>query len=100
MKKVILYNPQSSAGRKPILPLALLAVGAVLDEKYEYCIVDGNLEADPVLMLSELIKNSERDCVLAMTVMPGPQLSQAIPLCRELKSRYPELIIIWGGYFP
>lgn len=100
MKKVILYNPQSSAGRKPILPLALLAVGAVLDEKFEYCIVDGNLEADPVLMLSELIQNSERDCVLAMTVMPGPQLSQAIPLCRELKSRYPELIIIWGGYFP
>ena len=26
---IILFNPQSSAGRKPILPFSLLAVGAV-----------------------------------------------------------------------
>ena len=32
--------------------------------------------------------------------MPGPQLQQAVPLCRELKQRHPQLTIIWGGYFP
>jgi len=34
-----------------------------------------------------------------MTVMPGPQLTEAVPICRELKRRFPELVIIWGGYF-
>jgi anaerobic magnesium-protoporphyrin IX monomethyl ester cyclase len=100
MKKVILYNPQSSAGSKPVLPLALLAVGAVLEGRYEYCIVDGNIETDPIMRLGGLIENSGSDCILAMTVMPGPQLSQAVPLCRELRMRYPNLIIVWGGYFP
>jgi hypothetical protein len=28
---ILFYNPQSSAGRKPILPLSLLAIGAVLE---------------------------------------------------------------------
>jgi radical SAM superfamily enzyme YgiQ (UPF0313 family) len=32
--------------------------------------------------------------------MPGPQLEQAIPLCRQLKQRHPQLTIVWGGYFP
>src|SRR5260370_39792623 len=38
--------------------------------------------------------------VLAMTVMPGPQLGQAVPFARELKRRHPELIMVWGGDFP
>ena len=33
-------------------------------------------------------------------VVPQPQLADAAPLCRELKARHPELIVIWGGYFP
>jgi radical SAM superfamily enzyme YgiQ (UPF0313 family) len=32
--------------------------------------------------------------------MPGPKLKQAVPLCRTLKARHPELVIVWGGYFP
>ena len=43
----------------------------------------------------------ERDvAVLAVTVMPGPQLAQAVPLCRDLKQRHPGLFVVWGGYFP
>jgi anaerobic magnesium-protoporphyrin IX monomethyl ester cyclase len=38
--------------------------------------------------------------VLGVTVMPGPQLSQAVPLCQELRRRHPQLTIVWGGYFP
>lgn len=38
--------------------------------------------------------------MLAVTVMPGPQLQQAVPLCRELKRRHAHLLVVWGGYFP
>lgn len=99
--KVIFYNPQSSAGRKPILPFSVLAVGAVLEGHYDYAIVDGNLEADPLAALTAHITNAAADRIIfACTVMPGPQLQQAVPLCRELKQRHPPLIIVWGGYFP
>jgi anaerobic magnesium-protoporphyrin IX monomethyl ester cyclase len=98
--KVILYNPQSNKSRKAILPFSLLAVGAVLDHKYDYEIVDGNLELNPTARLDVLIRENLPRCILAVTVMPGPQLEQAVPLCRQLKSRYPNLIIVWGGYFP
>ena len=97
---IILYNPQSSANKKPVLPFALLAVGAVLEGKYEYTLVDGNLEDNPLAKLEQLAREQSSPCVLGMTVMPGPQLSQAMPLCRELKRRNPDLIIVWGGYFP
>jgi pyruvate-formate lyase-activating enzyme len=97
---IVFYNPQSSAGRKPILPMSLLAVGAVLEGRYEYVIVDGNLEDDPLAVLDGRIQQSGPQPILALTVMPGPQLQQAVPLCRELKRRHPHLTIVWGGYFP
>jgi radical SAM superfamily enzyme YgiQ (UPF0313 family) len=100
MPKVILYNPQSSANRKPILPMSLLAVGAVLEGKHEYRIVDGNLEPQPLERLDSLLRSEAAGAVLALTVMPGPQLEQAVALCRELRRRHPGLVIVWGGYFP
>lgn len=99
---LILYNPQSSANRKPILPCSLLAVGAVLEGKHEYQIVDGNLEDDPLARLDAIIRSQGGDeqVVLGFTVMPGPQLQQSTPLAREIKRRHPQAIIVWGGYFP
>lgn len=101
---IILYNPQSSANRKPILPFSLLALGAVLEGRYRYEIVDGNLEPDPLTRLDQLVTSaagqSDGPVVLGTTVMPGPQLQQAFPLCRELKRRHPRLVTVWGGYFP
>jgi anaerobic magnesium-protoporphyrin IX monomethyl ester cyclase len=43
---LILYNPVSTAPGKTVLPMSLLALGAVLEEKYPYEIIDGNLLAD------------------------------------------------------
>jgi radical SAM superfamily enzyme YgiQ (UPF0313 family) len=97
--KVVLYNPQSSAGRKRILPMSLLAIGALLEDRHDYVIVDGNRERDPLARLDALARDGQAD-VLAMTVMPGPQLAQAVPLARALKQRHPGLPIVWGGYFP
>ncbi len=84
---LILYNPVSSAGRKPILPMSLLALGALLEGEEAYAIVDGNLVADPLAELDARIRETGAD-LLGMTVMPGPQLAQATELSKALKARH------------
>ena len=96
---ILLYNPQSSSVRKPCLPLSLLALSAVLEDEHDHHIIDGNLEHDPLQCLDALISKT-RAQVLGFTVMPGPQLQEAVPLARELKRRHPQVTIVWGGYFP
>jgi anaerobic magnesium-protoporphyrin IX monomethyl ester cyclase len=95
---LVLYNPPSSARRKPVMPLSLLALGALLEDRHDYTIVDGNLDRNALETIDRLVRDGAD--TLAVTVMPGPQLADSVPLCRELKSRYPWLKIIWGGYFP
>ncbi len=96
---ILLFNPPSSASRKPVLPMSLLALGALLEGEHPYRILDGNLLPDPLAALEQAIIEYQVT-ILAVTVMPGPQLSHAVPLCRRLKAGHPELTIIWGGYFP
>lgn len=96
---LILYNPQSTASRKRVLPMSLLAVGAVLEGEHDYLIIDGNVEPEPVAAIERSIAETGAD-ILAVTVMPGPQIEHAVAHCRELKRRHPALTIIWGGYFP
>ncbi|MGD2157701.1 MAG: radical SAM protein [Anaerolineales bacterium] len=96
---LVLYNPPSSANRKPVLPMSLLALGQVLEEEHDYVIVDGNLERDPLAALERAIQENGAE-VLGVTVMPGPQLHNAVPICQEIRRRYPEVVIVWGGYFP
>lgn len=96
---LVLYNPPSSASRKPVLPMSLLSLGALLEERVDYAIVDGNLETDPLAAIGRRLSGGDAD-VVAVTVMPGPQLAAAVPLCRALKQRHPHVRIVWGGYFP
>jgi hypothetical protein len=99
VSKIVLFNPRSSAGRTPVLPMSLLAVGAVLENRYPYVIVDGNLIDDAVAAIVDEI-DTDVTTILAVTVMPGPQLEHALPVCRELKERHPKLTVVWAGYFP
>ena len=68
---IVLYNPVSNAGQKPVLPMSLLAVGAMLEGVHDYRIVDGNLERDPLEALDRCIRETGAR-TLAVTVMPGP----------------------------
>jgi hypothetical protein len=81
-----------------MLPMSLLALGAVLEGEHDYRVVDGNCEADVLGRLRAEVRNGAN--VLAVTVMPGPQLNAALPHCRALKQEFPGLTIVWGGYFP
>src|SRR5438874_2390650 len=65
---LILYNPPSSARRKPVMPLSLLALGAVLEGRHEYTIVDGNLDPRPLETIDRLVRERGAD-MLGVTFM-------------------------------
>ena len=44
---IILFHPRATRPRNCRLPLAVLALAAVLEGREEYSIIDGNLEDDP-----------------------------------------------------
>ncbi|MBC8172447.1 MAG: radical SAM protein [Chitinophagales bacterium] len=69
-----------------------------MEGKYPYVIVDGNIEADPWQKIEQHLLTGNYD-VFASSVMPGPQLKQAIPYAKKIKESYPQVKIIWGGYF-
>src|SRR5579863_2879502 len=95
---ILLYNPKAARFRNRRLPLSVLAIAAVLEGKEEYSIVDGNLDPNPTESLIALIKENPVE-LLAVSVMPGPQTVGAVATCREIRSRFPNLPIVWGGYF-
>lgn len=96
---VLLYNPRSTSPGKQRLPLSLLAVSAVIAEDYDIEFIDGNLVPDPASMIIDQAQATDAR-LLACTVMPGPQLRQAVPVCKRVKAALPDLTILWGGYFP
>jgi radical SAM superfamily enzyme YgiQ (UPF0313 family) len=69
-----------------------------LEGRHPYAIVDGNLDPNSLETIDRLVASGAD--TLAVTVMPGPQLADAVPLTRELKGRHPCLRTVWGGYFP
>src|SRR5437660_8297511 len=95
---ILFYNPKATKPRNRRFPLSILAIAAVVEGKEEYAIVDGNLDPSPTESLIELIKQHPVE-LLAVTVMPGPQTVGAVASCREVRARFPELPIVWGGYF-
>ena len=98
MQKLLLFNPRS-ANNKPRIPNSILSVAASLEGKFDYVIVDGNLETDPLAKIFSYLETG-RFTHFGCTCMPGPQLKQAIPFSKEIKARFPNMTITWGGYFP
>ncbi len=97
MKKVLLFNPRAGDSVH-IIPNAILAIAASIDGQFDYAIVDGNREREPLKKILSYLNTGEFG-FFASTVMPGPQLRQAIPFTKSLRKQFPELKIIWGGYF-
>ena len=86
---IVLVNPKS-AKWKHRLPMSLMSLAALLEDRYPYEIVDGNFEADLEAELVRTIRKVNAKYI-GITVMPGPQLLQAIPLSQRLKSIFPDL---------
>jgi anaerobic magnesium-protoporphyrin IX monomethyl ester cyclase len=94
---VLLFNPRSNH-YKPRIPNSVLQVAASINGVREFVIVDGNLEQDPWTKIENYLKEG-RFSYFGSTVMPGPQLKQAIPYAYRIREEFPSVKIIWGGYF-
>jgi radical SAM superfamily enzyme YgiQ (UPF0313 family) len=96
---IILLHPRAASPRSRRFPLSVLALAAVIDGKEDYAIIDGNVDADAGGTLRRVCRQTPAE-ILAVSVMPGPQMVAAIPLCRSFRENFPSVPIVWGGYFP
>jgi anaerobic magnesium-protoporphyrin IX monomethyl ester cyclase len=101
---ILFVNPWVTQPKNRRFPLSVMAVGAALPPSVAWEIVDEN--QPHVDALRDIRRHVERrqgtpDPVqmVAMTVMPGPQLVSAVRLSKALKQDYPSLPIVWGGNF-
>jgi len=98
MSKVLLFNPRS-ANSKPRIPNSILSIAASIEGIFDYVIVDGNMETDPAEKIVSYLQQGTFN-YFGLTCMPGPQLKQAIPISKKIREQFPQIKIIWGGYFP
>ncbi|MFY0651993.1 MAG: B12-binding domain-containing radical SAM protein [Cyclobacteriaceae bacterium] len=97
MNKVLLFNPFAAKNGYRI-PNSILQVAASINGKYDFVFVDGNLEKDPWTKIKGHLDTGQFR-FFGCTVMPGPQLRQAIPYSKKIREEYPDIVNIWGGYF-
>jgi len=96
--KVLLFNPRAT-DYKARIPNSVLQVAASIEQTHEWVIVDGNLEDQPQEKIMTYLRQGDFR-FFGSTVMPGPQLRQAVPITKAIRENFPEVINIWGGYFP
>lgn len=97
MRKILLFNPRS-ATYKFRVPNSILQIAASVEGRYEWVVVDGNRERDPWTKIASYLASGEFKYV-GFTVMPGPQLKEAIPFTLRIRKQFPGIVMIWGGYF-
>src|SRR5579872_2125653 len=97
MNKVLLFNPRSANGKYRI-PNSVLQVAASIEGSFEWAIVDGNRERDAYEKLASYLRTGQYRYI-GITVMPGPQLKEAIPFSKRIREEFPGTVMIWGGYF-
>jgi tRNA A37 methylthiotransferase MiaB len=102
---IVFFNPLSTTPGKQPLPLSIMSLASVVEGRYPWTLVDGNLSTNPAADIISCFANATGapdtgPHVLAVTVMPGPQLSQAVPVCKRVRDALPHVRIVWGGYFP
>lgn len=98
MNKVLLFNPQSAVAKHRV-PNSIMNIAASIDGQQEWVIVDGNRDPDPFTKIKAYLLTGSYKYI-GITVMPGPQLKQAVPVSKKIKQAFPNITIIWGGYFP
>lgn len=97
--RTLLINPTITSRSSARFPLALLNLAAALDRNGHSQIIDGNVDRDFIGATLAAIEGGRFDAI-GVSVMGGPQVAPSIEVSRVIRERYPQLPIVWGGYFP
>jgi radical SAM superfamily enzyme YgiQ (UPF0313 family) len=98
-RKIILYSPASFKHvrdweKSKSVPIGLLAVASMIPlDKYEVKIYEGFPD-----MQGELLDNLKDALCVGISVITGVQIHYGLQIASQIKKKYPELPIIWGGY--
>lgn len=97
---IVLFHPAPRGGWQPQrrveLPLGLLCCATPLDVAgYKVHIIDQFANRDWRRQSEEAL--SERPLCVGVSSMTGPQLLRAIRFSKEVKARYPDVPVVWGG---
>jgi anaerobic magnesium-protoporphyrin IX monomethyl ester cyclase len=98
---VLLVNPRTGPASNARMPLSIVHLTAVLEGRWPWSIVDGNrLDDDDPTAITLRRLAARPHAAVGLTVMPGPQVIPAIEMSAAIRAAFPEVPIIWGGYFP
>ena len=74
-------------------------LAAVLEGRWPWHIVDGNLESDQAAAAVAAV-GERPHALVGISTMPGPQMVSAIEISLAIRRAHPSVPIVWGGYFP
>ena len=95
----LLINPTITSPASARFPLSLLHLAAALDKTGSCEVIDGNVDRDFVGDTIRALRERHFDAV-GISVMGGPQMAPSIEVSKAVREHFPDMPIVWGGYFP
>ncbi|WP_058363199.1 cobalamin B12-binding domain-containing protein [Xanthomonas translucens] len=95
----LLVNPTITSRGNARFPLALLNLATALDRRDDSRIIDGNVDRGFTDSALQALQEQRYDAV-GISVMDEPQIAPSIALSTAIRERFPDMPIVWGGYFP
>lgn len=103
-RRVVLFVPRRDDPTRgepysaDILPLEILTVaGGPVRDGFEVVLIDAMVEEDPI---PRVLEACESALCFGSTAIVGPQVGNGKRVAEAVRARFPELPIVWGGWFP
>jgi len=103
-RRVVLYYPERGDPElgqpysADLMPLEFLHIAApAMEEGFTFDVIDSMVEPDPMGKLWEKLDGA---FAFGSTCIVGYQVSDGSSVARQVRERYPDMPIIWGGWFP
>jgi len=97
-KTIIFYNPKAPYYT---MPLQFLALASVVDrEKYDIKIIDARIEQSVKHAHQKVIELLPQAVCVGVSVITGTPIKDAVEISRFVKSRTPQVPVVWGGWHP
>lgn len=99
-KKIVLFQSFVSSGNRMYfsIPLALLGISRILDkENYEIKIITPFSHKNYIYAV---LKEAKDAICLGLSTATGPTLRDCLKVAETIKTKYPKLPIVWGGWHP